>query len=209
MSPFAPSSQGFRRRKWLLVALATSTAAACIRFRSDAPPDGGSGIEDAGTPIEGGDAVIILPPVCEGLPPTTPGIIAGNLITGLVNDCRLSRHFSQLPPTAITHLQECLTAQIGQVMGCLQADGEPFRYPIEYERGKFCRDMKGSHKNMSASDGDFNAFIEVLDGALATVEELTPDDRMRVLKVFGATRSDIVHIEDAGPTKPCDAPDAG
>ena len=125
----------------------------------------------------------------------------------LLSDCRLRRHFAHLPPVAITHFQECLTAQIGQIMGCRQADGEPFRYPVEYAKGKFCRDMKSSHSMLSASDGDFDAFVANLSAAL-DLKEFTPEEKMRVLGVFGATRNDIVRIKDAGPTAPCDAPDA-
>ena len=110
---------------------------------------------------------------------------------------------------ALAHLQECLTAQIGQVMGCRHPDGQPFKYPTEDSNGKFCRDMKSSHAALNTSDGDFNAFIASLDTALdLNGNGLNADEKMRVLMVFGATRNDIVRIKDAGPTLPCDAPDA-
>ena len=186
------------------------TQLGCIRFRNDAPP----GADAASAPDaeidaapEGGDVVVIPPPVCARFAPTIAGSIAGDLVSMLLSDCVLRRHFAHLPPVSITHFQECLTAQIGQIMGCRQADGEPFKYPIEYAKGKFCRDMKSSHSMLSTSDGDFDAFIADLGDALER-NDLMPEERMRVLSVFGATRNDIVRIKDAGPTAPCDAPDA-
>jgi hypothetical protein len=202
-----------RRRIWLLLALAINTQVGCIRFRNDAPSDAGSdaadsaGTEDAGPSAEGGDAVVILPPVCDRFSSNVAASIAGDLISELLIDCRLRRYFGNLPPVAVTHLQECLTAQVGQVMGCRHPDGEPFRYPTTDSNGKFCRDMKGSHSSLSTSDGDFDAFIADLKKALDH-NDLTMDEAVRVATVFGATRNDIVRLKDAGPTMPCDAPDA-
>jgi len=195
-----------------------STQLGCIRFRNDAPADGGSDAEttpdsappenDGGGPLaEGGDAVVILPPVCDGYDSNIPGRIAGDLISVLLVDCRLRRHFNSLPPIAVTHLQECLTAQVGQVMGCKHPDGEPYKYPTFDSKGTFCRDMKSSHMALNSSDGDFDAFISDLNKALEQ-NGLTMDERVRVATVFGATRNDIVYQKDAGPTLPCDAPDA-
>ena len=209
----------FRRRKWIWLAFfigTTITQQGCIRFRNDAPPGADAAIApdaeiDAETPSEGGDAVVVPPPVCSKFPPAVAasiaGDIAGDLISLLGSDCILRRHFAHLPPVAITHFQECLTAQIGQIMGCRQLDGQPFRYPVEYAKGKFCRDMKSSHSMLTTSDGDFDAFIADLRAALH-MHGLDDDDKMSVLGVFGATRNDIVRIKDAGPTAPCDAPDA-
>jgi hypothetical protein len=191
-----------------------STQLACIRFRDDAKADAGqdAGIAvdaepEASTPIEGGDAVANPPPVCDRFTPNIAESIAGDLISALGGDCRLRLHFANMPPIAVTHLQECLTAQIGQVLGCRHPNGDPFKYPTEDSKGQFCRDMKSSHMALSLSDGDFDAFIGDIGVALAQ-NGLNADEQMRVLAVFGATRNDIVRIKDAGPTKPCDAPDA-
>jgi len=207
-----------RRRKLFFAALAISTQMGCIRFRNDAPADGGSDApmtpdsappenDAGGTLAEGGDAVVIPPPVCDGYDSNIAGRIAGDLISVLLVDCRLRRHFNNLPPIAVTHLQECLTAQIGQVMGCKHPDGEPFKYPTFDSKGNFCRDMKSSHMSLNSSDGDFDAFISDLNRALEQ-NGLTMDERVRVVTVFGATRNDIVYQKEAGPTLPCDAPDA-
>jgi hypothetical protein len=189
-----------------------STHIGCIRFLNYAPADGGSDAEttpDSAPPENdgGGDAVVILPPVCDGYDSNIPGRIAGDLISVLLVDCRLRRHFNSLPPIAVTHLQECLTAQVGQVMGCKHPDGEPYKYPTLDSKGTFCRDMKSSHMALNSSDGDFDAFISDLNKALEQ-NGLTMDERVRVATVFGATRNDIVYQKDAGPTLPCDAPDA-
>ena len=208
----------FRGRNWIAVVFAITTHLGCIRFRNDAPVDagldaGGAGNapdaeSDADSLPEGGDAVVNPPPICDRLGPNAAERIAGDLITEVaVNDCILRRHFAHLPPTAVTHLHECLTAQIGQVMGCRQSNGEPFRYPTEDSKGKLCRDMKGSHTGLSVSDGDFDWFIVDFNKALEN-NDVAPADRMKVLQVFGATRNDIVRLKDAGPTLPCDAPDA-
>jgi len=217
MSFLMPNLFLTRRRKWLGIALAMTTLAGCIRFRSDAPADAGPdgsvdpGI-DADLPPEGGDVIVIPPPVCETLDPNVaPNVadkIAVDLITQVtVTDCRLRRHFTHLPPIALTHFHECLTAQIGQVMGCLQPDGAPFRYPTLDSNGKLCRDMKSSHLMLALSDGDFEAFLSDMDLALEA-NGLTEEQRKRVLMVFGATRNDIALVKDAGPTKPCDAGNA-
>jgi hypothetical protein len=206
-----------RGRKAIYVALAICTLTACIRFRNDAPADAGhdsgggggapDGEGDASIPSEGGDAVVVPPPVCDKFGANVAGTIAADLITELVNDCTLRRYFANLPPIALTHLQECLTAQIGQVMGCRQSDGQPVKYPTVDSNGKFCRDMKNSHAGLSLSDGDFDAFIADFNKVLDHLD-FSDDDKMRVLGVFGATRNDIVRFKDAGPTAPCDAPDA-
>jgi hypothetical protein len=67
--------------------------------------------------------------------------------------------------------------------------------------------MKSSHLKLSSSDGDFDAFIADLNAALED-NKLTMEQRMRVLGVFGGTRNDIVRLKEAGPTLPCDVPDA-
>jgi len=217
MMPFQPLPSPIRGRKRFFALLAMSTLIGCIRFRSDAPNDAGfdaGQINDAteadgGTPIEGGDVIVIPPPVCDHLKPGAAENIAGDLVSELLSDCALRRYFANLPPISITHFQECLTAQIGQVMGCRRLDGELFRYPTLDSTGKVCREMKGSHMGLSTSDGDFDAFIAALSRSLAHNELVTQEDIMRVATVFGATRNDIVRIKDAGPTQPCDAPDGG
>jgi hypothetical protein len=222
LPPTKPPRAKNRQRKWLLSALAMSalmgsTQLGCIRFRNEAPGDAGldanvgadgSGTEeDAGSLAEGGDAVVIPPPVCDRFNSTVAASIAGDLISELLMDCRLRRYFTSLPPVAIAHLQECLTAQVGQVMGCRHPDGQPFKYPTLASNGQFCRDMKSSHLQLTTSDGDFDAFIADLTKALSH-NDLTMEETVRVATVFGATRNDIVRIKDAGPTMPCDAPDA-
>lgn len=197
------------------MALAMTTLAGCIRFRNDAPadagPDGSVAPDiDADLSPEGGDAVVPPPPVCEGFmkPEELPGKIAADLITQVTeNDCTLRLHFVDLPPVARSHFQECLAAQIGQVMGCRHADGEPFRYPTFDSNQKFCRDMKSSHKPLGLSDGDFDAFLADMSLVLEA-NGLDEEKRKRVLTVFGATRNDIASFKDAGPTKPCDASNA-
>jgi hypothetical protein len=191
-----------------------TTVAGCIRFRNDAPADAGpdgslAPDADADLPPEAGDVVVPPPPVCEtldpNLAPTVADKIAGDLITQVtVNDCRLRLHFADLPPIALIHFHECLTAQIGQVMGCRQPNGEPYRYPTLDSKGRLCRDMKGSHVALALSDGDFEAFLSDMNLALEG-NGLDEQQRKRVLMVFGATRNDIALLKDAGPTKPCDA----
>src|SRR5689334_4683122 len=160
MPPLKPSFDPVRARKWIWTAFAICTLLGCIRFRNDAPADAGpdtggsggapDGENDAGTPVEGGDAVVVPPPICDRFNPSVADNIAGDLITEVaVNDCALRRHFANLPPASIVHLQECLTAQIGQVMGCRHPNGEPFKYPTLDSKNQLCRDMKSSHMMLS------------------------------------------------------------
>jgi hypothetical protein len=209
-----PPPLSYRRRKWISLAVFISTMSTqlgCIRFRNDAPSADAAIIPDAEvdaeTPPEAGDVVVVPPPVCSRFGPEIAASIAIDLIALLLSDCLLRRHFAHLTPAATGHMQQCMTAQIGQIMGCRHPDGQPFKYPIEYEKGKFCRDMKSSHAMFSLSDGDFTAYIADVNTAL-DAQRFTDDEKMRVLGVFGATRNDIVRLKDAGPTAPCDAPDA-
>ncbi len=217
MSPLPLARSVNRGRKWIWAALAIgtlSTLSGCIRFRNDAPADAGL---DAGAALDAdsdpdaedaGDVVAPPPPVCERFDPQVAERIAADLITEVtVVDCRLRRYFADLPPVALVHLQDCLTAQIGQVMGCRHPNGDPIKYPTMSSAGRYCRDMKTSHMNLNLSDGDFDAFIADFDKVLE-LNRLDDDEKMRVLGVLGATRNDMVRLKDAGPTKPCDAPDA-
>jgi hypothetical protein len=212
-----PPPLSSRRRKWILLAVFISTMntqLGCIRFRNDAPPPDAAITPDAEidaeTPADAADDVVIPPPVCSRFGPNVAANIATDLIALLVSDCALRRHFAHLPPAGVGHFRECLTAQIGQVMGCRQHNGEPFKYPVEYAPGRFCRDMKSSHAMFSLSGGDFDAFIADMNTAL-DLAALTDDEKKRVLDVFRATRNDIVPVQlrdAAAPTAPCDTPDA-
>jgi hypothetical protein len=218
--PLMLPTQHLRRRNWawtcnslvLFVAATTSTQLGCIRFRNDAPTLDAA-IADAEVdvevdmPPEGGDAVVAPPPVCSRFNPNIAQTIIDDLISVLLQDCVLSPHFANLPPIVLQRMQECMTAQIGQVMGCRLPNGEPVRYPTFDSKGRVCRDMKSSHMGLSTSDGDFDAFIDAVGAALDR-NGLNGEEKMRVLGVFGNTRNDIVRFKDAGPTLHCDASDA-
>jgi hypothetical protein len=109
----------------------------------------------------------------------------------------------------LQHLEECFAAQVASVLGCLHSDGTRFKYPAYDSNGQFCRDMKTAHAGVTASDGDFDAFLAAIMYALSK-NGLTDDELTRAMRSFGAgpTRADIVKLKDAGPTmpqQPCDA----
>jgi len=197
-----------RRRKWTWLAWFVAVPG-CIRFPSDtvSGPDSAADAPPSGEP-DGGDAAVPPPPICEGRVPSFPQDIAAEVVTGLFNDCRVQEHFKHLLPVRLAHFEECLAAQLGSVLGCVHPDGQPFKYPTFDSNGVFCRDMKSGHGGMAASDGDFDAFVQVVGAALMK-NKVEASDVMRVASVFGAVRVDIVRLKDAGPTAPCDRGDAG
>jgi hypothetical protein len=67
--------------------------------------------------------------------------------------------------------------------------------------------MQTGHAAMSTSDGDFDAFVDDLEGVLRT-HQFTESEVGRTLKVFGSVRTDVVKKKDAGPTALCDERDA-
>jgi hypothetical protein len=198
-----------RRRKcvWLFVPMlpALSFFAGCIRFPSDTPGDAGA---DSGPDItlppddDAGDAPAPPPAICERFSPSFPSEVARDVVHGLLEDCRIQHHFTRLPVAVrLTYFEECFTSQIGSVLGCMKADGEPFKYPALRAAGVFCRDMKRSHDSMQLSDGDFDAFVDVVVDALQKGgDRLTRDETMKVRMVFNSVRGDIVKLKDAGPT---------
>jgi hypothetical protein len=213
----------------------------CIRFSNDAPLDASAdAAEDAagevfadaesGTtadvtdssrhdaadaqPISDGSADAadaIPPPICSRFDPSIRFAIASDLVSALLQDCKIRSAFVSLPPVQLEHFEECFAAQVASVLGCVNSDGTRFKYPAYDSNGEFCRDMKTAHAGVNASDGDFDAFLAAIMYALGN-NGLTDDEIVRAMRTFGAgpTRSDIVKLKDAGPTQPCDAgADAG
>jgi hypothetical protein len=108
-----------------------------------------------------------------------------------------------LPPVRLQHFEECFAAQAASVLGCLHTDGTRYKYPAYDSNGQFCRDMKTAHAGVTASDGDFDAFLASIMYALMK-NGLTDDEIVRAMRSFGAgsNRTDIVKLRDAGPTQP-------
>jgi hypothetical protein len=209
----------------------------CIRFSSDAPdashdvphdasqdalmereagtmPDASDGsLEDRDGEGRPTDASTDAPPapICQRFDPSIRLAVASDLVTALLQDCKIRSAFESLPPVRLQHFEECFAALVGSVLGCMRPDGTRFKYPAYDSNGQFCRDMKTAHAGLSTSDGDFDAFLAAVSLALAR-NGLTDDEIARAIRTFGAgpTRADIVTRKDAGPTQPCDAgPDSG
>jgi hypothetical protein len=153
------------------------------------------------------DVTIDVAPTCQRFDPSIRLAIASDLVSTLLQDCKIRSAFASLPPVRLQHLEECFAAQVASVLGCVHPDGTRYKYPAYDSNGQFCRDMKTAHAGVTASDGDFDAFTA--DIALALMKNGLADDEVtRALRSFGAstTRADIVKLKDAGPTQPaCDA----
>src|SRR5579859_4015629 len=214
-------------------------ATGCLRFASDVPPDGGpDGSPDAAhdasaeilpeaeadaksdaldasmDALDGADGpsdvTIDVAPICQRFDPGIRLTIASDIVSWLLQDCRIRSAFASLPPVRLQHLEECLAAQVASVMGCVHPDGTRYKYPAYDSNGQFCRDMKTAHASLTTSDGDFDAFLAGISYALMK-NGLTDDEVARALRSFGAgtTRNDIVKLKDAGPTQPTQPCDAG
>lgn len=163
-------------------------------------------LDDGDAPGRAADATVDAAPICQRFDPIIAQAIAGDLVSALLQDCKIQSAFTPLPPVRLQHFQECSAALVASVLGCLQADGTRYKYPAYDSHGQFCRDMKTAHAGLNSSDGDFDAFLAALRLALGK-NGLTDDEIVRTMRTFNAsvTRSDIVKRKDAGPTQPCDA----
>lgn len=126
---------------------------------ADAGPaiDGGS-VADAGGPA---DTVDAGPPLCTKYGGyATVELLIADLVSTLVADCRISRFFTKLTPTAVQHLVDCLVKQVAVLMRC-----PGIRYDVDNE-GAECRDMLTAHKGLSIRQGDFDALVEDLVAVL-------------------------------------------
>ncbi len=197
------------------LALGIWAFAGCLRFADDAPEDAGvpSGFDVVSPAGTGADPAPSAPdaagdaspgPICQRFDPSVTDAVSNDLTTALLRDCRVNAYFTALPPVRLARFAECFAAQLASVLGCVRPDGERYKYPAYDPEGEFCRDMKTAHANLAASDGDFDAFSDDLRPVLE-MHGFTEDETARVLKVFGATRVDIVQRHDAGPTRACDA----
>jgi hypothetical protein len=208
----------------------------CIRFSSeggpidasvDAPYDGpkdvsrditiegeaGAKADASDASLDGVDATVgptdvsaEVPPTCQRFDPAIANAVASDVVSALLQDCRIRSAFASLPPVRLEHFEECFAAQVASVLGCVHPDGTRFKYPAFDTNGQFCRDMKTAHADLAPSDGDFDAFLAAISFALAK-NGLTTDEIARAMRTYGAgpTRADIVKLKDAGPTRPCDA----
>jgi hypothetical protein len=191
------SARLFARQAGFAV-LVLASACACVRIYDDAKADAGR------------DATAVVGGVCDtkygGYPFAVT--LGSNVVDALLTDCRLKAYFSALPPDRLPHLRECFALQLGSILQCTR-DGARVKYPALDSKGVLCRDMKSSHAGNGLTQGDFSAFIAVVDGVLddAKVEE---DDVKTVLGTFGnpTTKKDIVESQSTALSKPgadCDA----
>jgi hypothetical protein len=202
----------------------------CIRFSSDVPVDasreaasdrgevameaeaGGradaldASLEDGDAQSRPADTSAEAAPICQRFDPAIRLAVAGDLVSALLQDCKIRSAFASLPPVRLQHFEECFAALVASVLGCVHADGTRYKYPAYDSNGEFCRDMKTAHSGLNASDGDFDAFLAALTFALRK-NGLTDDEMSRALRSFGGgpTRADIVKLKEAGPTHPCDS----
>jgi len=196
-------------------------AGGCIRFHNDAPVPDASGIGDASADedaqsdaeteldagdLDGGDAADAAPPpLCARRDPSIAQTIALDTVAALQRDCRLGAYFSTLPGVRLDHFEQCMAAQIGSVLGCVRADGVKVKYPAFDDYKELCRDMKSAHAAMATTDGDYEAFMAILGDAFRK-NGFSSAEMTRINRAYASTRSDVVHLKDAGPSRQtCDA----
>ncbi|HJZ86559.1 MAG TPA: group 1 truncated hemoglobin [Polyangia bacterium] len=100
--------------------------------------------------------------------------VVDNFVGRVAKDDRINARFGN---TDIPHLKAMLVDQI------CQASGGPCTYT-----GK---DMKTAHKGMNLTDGDFNALVEDLVGALNELKVAQPEQK-ELLGALGGMKGDIV-----------------
>lgn len=127
-------------------------------------PAAEGGTVDAGMAPDGGDVapeVDAGPPLCTKYGGYgTVELLIADLVGTLVADCRISRFFTKLSPTAVQHLVDCLVKQVAVLLRC-----PGIRYDVDNE-GAECRDMVTAHRGLSIRQGDFDALVEDLVAVL-------------------------------------------
>jgi hypothetical protein len=170
----------------------------------------GATTTDSGTKTDGatgGDAA--AKSFCERLGGATAinGVV-DSLVTGLAGDCRISKHFTELPQTGLTHVSDCLKNQLRAVYGCVGSDGKAEAYDGSKDaNGNACKSMKDSHAGLGISGADFTALIEVAVGVLdkAGVKSGDPDTG----DIFSATASALTSDSMKADIITATSPEAG
>src|SRR5450432_4478717 len=112
--------------------------------------------------------------------------VVGEFAGRVLADARVNKKFAKSDaPRLVLHLQE----QIGA------ATGGPCKYT-----GK---DMKGAHKNMKVTEGEFGALVEDLVGALDKFN-VPEKEKGELLKILGGLHDQIVEVKspDTGTALP-------
>lgn len=187
----------------LLSTLALPTAACFIDNPGAAPTTGSTGASGSGG---GGGAADAGPDVVHeaGPPPPTlcdkyggySGVetITGDLVSGLLADCRINAFFNALSPDDLQHFSDCMTKQLAVAMHCAG-----IKYDVD-SNGADCRDMKTSHEGLGIRAGDVAAFLEVVATALMS-NGVSDADAMALGGALGFLKGDIITNSAPGISK--------
>ena len=144
------------------------------------------------------------PPLCQGRDISIADKVAADTVAALQQDCRVGAYFNSLAGIQLDHFEQCFAVQLGSALGCVRGDGSKVKYPTFDSYRELCRDMKSAHAALAASDGDYEAFMSDFVAALSK-NQFNASEIARISKAYGSTRSDIVRLKDAGPTRACEA----
>ncbi|HEV2800590.1 MAG TPA: group 1 truncated hemoglobin [Pyrinomonadaceae bacterium] len=102
--------------------------------------------------------------------------VVGEFASRVLADERINKKFAKTDATRLTH---CLVEQV------CAATGGPCVYT--------CDSMKKSHKNMKVTEGEFNALVEDLVGALDKFN-VPATEKNELLSALAAMKGDIVEV---------------
>ncbi|MFO0677324.1 MAG: hypothetical protein U0169_12385 [Polyangiaceae bacterium] len=149
-----------------------------------------------------------------GGPRVVDTVVQTNLVNTLAGDCRISRHFTELPAAQLTHVKQCLSTQVQELFDCRNGAYAGSKDSA----GAACRTMAAAHAGSTISYADFDALIDDtvktltaagVPGAIinAAAPALTSDQmRADVTKGLDAGCHAKAALNDAGQ---CFANDAG
>ncbi len=199
------------RSSFVLVLASLVLVTACEDDDTVAPPlkkDAGGGTVDA--TIEGGagvDAAIDPNSLCAkyGGYSKVENLVKAS-IAAVASDCKIGAFFSGLSQTQNVHLQDCLSKQVGEFMGCRVT------YAGSTDSlGKECRTMAEAHQDIDPQirQADFDAFIIDVTSTLKT-NGMSTDDIAKIAPSFLSTSQEIVQSADQGFSNSiCPGQDAG
>ncbi|MBX7099132.1 MAG: hypothetical protein K1X89_15585 [Myxococcaceae bacterium] len=156
---------------------------------------------------DGGSACVHACDRVDG-PAVVDTVVRTNLVSTLAGDCRISKHFTDLPAAGLNHVKDCLSTQVKEIFGC----GGFVYAGSKDSQGVVCRDMVSAHQALKISDGDFNALIEDVVSTLQAAN--VPGD------IIGAAAPTLLGVRSAAvttdggvcntkPLSACAAADAG
>jgi hypothetical protein len=182
-----------------IAAASTALMIGCFRFSEDpmrsVTDDAGqdSTIADTGSDAGGETA----PTMCDRYGRDVADKAMASLVTKLKADCRVDRYFLSMTADRLTHMQECMAAQLAWIMRC-----PGVKLPATDSKGAECKDIHKSHETLGIHNEDFDAMLDDILAVL-TEQKLAPADLASIAEALKIQRTDVVNPGDAGRGDAC------